>query len=109
MAKFLIKVNSITISVPPHAGSETGAVVSTSKINSSTSCKINGNSFIVDGDEGTWICPICNSIQKFSVHGNSKIKINGKSACQTGVTFNVGHGASIIKEDLEYDDTININ
>lgn len=109
MANPLIKVNSITIEVPAHSGSESGSTITSSEINSSTKCKINGTPWIVDGDSGTWICPICGSVQKFSVNGNSKIKIDNKNACQTGVTFDIGHNGSIINQDIEYDSTININ
>lgn len=109
MANPLVKVNSITIHVPAHSGSESGATVKSSKINPSTKCKINGNPWIIDGDSGTWTCPICGSLQKFSVNGNSKIKIDNKNACQTDVTFNIGHSGSIISEDVVYDKTVNIS
>lgn len=109
LANPLVKVNSLTIRVPSHAGSEYSGTTKSSKINASTKCKVNGNPWIIDGDSGTWTCPICGSVQKFSVNGNSKIKIDNKNACQTGVTFNIGHNGSIISQDLEYDSTVNIN
>lgn len=108
MANPLVNVNSITISVPAHSGSETGGTVTSSSIIPSSKCKVNGNFWLVDGDSGTWICPICGSTQTFSVNGNSKIKINGKNACQTGFTFNVDHNGSVISEDVEYDTKVNI-
>lgn len=109
MANPLVKVNSITISVPAHSGSEHGAIVKSSEIHPSTKCKVNGNPWIINGDSGTWICPICGSSQKFSVNGNSKIKIDNKSACQTGATYIVGHNGSVINQDVVYDKTVNIN
>ena len=108
LANPLIKVNSITISVPAHSGSEHGGTVKSSSIQSSTKCKVNGIPWILDGDFGIWTCPVCGSSQKFSVNGNSKIKIDNKSACQTGVTFNIGHNGSIVAQDIEYDKTVNI-
>lgn len=109
MANPLIKVNSITISVPAHSGSESGGTTVSSKITPSSKCKVNGNPWIINGDSGTWICPVCGSSQKFSVNGNSKIKVDNKSACQTGVTFNVGHNGVVINQDIEYDSKINIS
>ena len=109
MANPLVKVNSITIRVPAHSGSESGGTTTSSSINPSTKCKVNGIPWIIDGDSGTWTCPICGGHQKFSVNGNSKIKIDNKNICQTGFTFNIGHNGSIISQDIEYDLKLNIN
>ena len=109
LANPLIKVNSITIRIPAHSGSESGSTTISSKINPTTKCTVNGSPWIVDRDSGTWTCPICGSVQKFSVNGNSKIKIDNKVACQNGVTFNVGHDGSVIDQDVIYDKTVNIN
>lgn len=109
LANPLIKVNSITINVPAHSGSKSDRTVKSSPINPSTKCEVNKNPWIIDGDSGTWTCPICGSQEKFLVIGNSKIKVDNKSACQTGVTFNITHNGSIVNQDVEYDLKININ
>lgn len=108
MANPLVKVNSITIRVPAHAGSESGGTTTSSAIIPSIKCKVNGNPWILNGDSGTWTCPICGSFQKFSVNGNSKIKIDSRIACQTGATFNIGHNGTIVNQNVIYDKTINI-
>lgn len=108
MANPLIKVNSITIKVPPHNGSEESATVQSSPINPSSRCKIGNNQWIIDGDSGTWVCPICGQTITYSINGNSSIKVAGKSACQTGITFNIGHSGSLMSEDIVYDTNINL-
>lgn len=109
MANPLVKVNSITISVPAHSGSEHGGTTTSSAIIPTTKCKVNGKPWIIDGNSGTWVCPVCGSYQTFSINGNSKIKIDSKKACQTGATFNVGHDGSVVGQNVEYDTTTNIN
>ena len=104
----LIKVNSVTIRVPPHGDSEKSKTTKSSEITPTTKLKVNNNPWIIDGDSGTWTCPICGTSQTFLAIGNSKIKVDDKNACQTGVTFSASHNGTIVSSDVEYDEKINI-
>lgn len=104
----LVKVQSITIRVPPHSGSESSRTVKSSPIVASTKCRVNQNPWIIDGDSGDWTCPICGGSYKYFTIGNSKVKVDNKLACQSDVQFKIEHNGTLVSQDVEYDNRVNI-
>lgn len=100
MGKFIKAVNSITIRVPGHNG-QSSKVTSTSAIIPTSGIMDGETQLVADGDSGTWTCPICGGLFKFSIIGNCPI-IFGQSIklCQEGAQYEIDHGASFISESV---------
>lgn len=100
MPKLLMGVNSLTIQVPAH-NKQPSTTTTTGPLATTSVIKIGQDKFLVqDGDSGNFTCPICGGTFKYTISGNTPIKIGQDHvACMSGANYAIEHGCTLISAD----------